>query len=199
MAPVRIGNFEIGSCVRSADGFAAGGDTVVTRVCGGSVLLAVIDVLGHGPEAHRVALRAEALVEATDIGDATTVLAALEEELRGSQGAAVGIASFRADGAEGTFVGIGNTVARLFGRTDRRLVSTDGVVGQRRIGVRPVAFSLEVGELMVMHSDGITSRFDVSEYSQLRSEDPTTAARELVRRFGRSYDDAACIVARRTA
>ena len=58
---------------------------------------------------------------------------------------------------------------------------------------------MSVGDLLVLHSDGITSRFEAGEYPQLAADDPATAARELVRRFGRSYDDAACIVARRVA
>lgn len=195
---MRIGGLDIGSCVRPADGFASGGDAVVARWCGDSVLLAVIDVLGHGADAHTVALRAESLLEETGVSDAAALLGMLDEELSGSVGAAVGIASFRPEHAEGTFVGVGNIVARLFGRTDRRLVSGDGVVGQRRLSLRPAGFTLGVGDLIVLHSDGITSRFMLSEYPELASEDPATAARVLVRRFGRNYDDAACIVARRT-
>jgi negative regulator of sigma-B (phosphoserine phosphatase) len=195
---VNICGLDIGSCVRAADGFAAGGDAVVARLCGESVLLAVIDVLGHGPEAHQVAVRAEALLEGADDCDVVRLLARLEAELAGSIGAAVGIAVVRPDAGHGTFVGVGNTVARLFGRMERRLVSSDGIVGQRQVTARPVPFSLGVGDLILLHSDGITSRFESSAYPQLVAEDPATAARELVRRFGRSYDDAACIVARRT-
>lgn len=77
------------------------------------------------------------------------------------------------------------------------MVSVDGVVGRRHPGVRPVEFVLEPGGLLLMHSDGVTSRFAVDDYPSLRAEDAAVIPRELIRRFGKNHDDAACIALRR--
>jgi serine phosphatase RsbU (regulator of sigma subunit) len=194
---VRFAGFDIGSAVRPADGFACGGDAAVAHEVAGRLILAIIDILGHGPEAHTVAARAQDLLEGSEVSEPAALLAMLEDELAGSLGAAIGIASL-APAGPCTFAGIGNAVARVFGRAERRLVSVDGIVGQRRSTPRPVSFQLNPGDVLVLHSDGITSRLALADYPALLSEDPQVAARELVRRFGRSHDDAACIVARCT-
>ena len=49
----------------------------------------------------------------------------------------------------------------------------------------------------LLHTDGISSRVAVSDYPGVLTDRIDDAARELVRRFGRDHDDAACIMARR--
>lgn len=195
---MRLGAFDIGTCIRPADGFACGGDVVISRLSGDVLVLAVIDVLGHGTEAHAVASRAEARLLECDSTNVQAVIAVLEAELSDSVGAAVGVATIHAHHGTAHFAGIGNIVARLFGRSERRLVSVDGIVGQRRrSAVRPHEFTIGVAEVLVLHTDGVTSRFSLGEYPQLISDEPSIVSREVVRRFGRTYDDAACIITRR--
>jgi phosphoserine phosphatase RsbX len=194
---VNIAGFEVGSAVRAADGFAAGGDVTVVRESNGRLVLCVIDVLGHGPAAHAVATEAEALLSRETCDDVTRLMAILDQALAGTIGAAAAIATLQPDGRVGQYIGVGNTVARIFGRNERRLVSVDGIVGQPHASPRVVEFTLGVDDVLVLHTDGISSRFDVANYPQLVSEHVETSARELIKRFGRNYDDAACIVARR--
>jgi serine phosphatase RsbU (regulator of sigma subunit) len=199
MAGVKIAGFEVGCAVRAADGFAAGGDAVVARCVGDQLVLGVIDVLGHGPHAHALAVMAEALLSASQSNDAGALLSALDEALTGSIGAAAAVVVIQPESGSGRFVAVGNTVARVVGRSERRLVSMDGIVGHSHRAPRPVEFVLGVGDLLLLHTDGISSRFERSEYPQLRTEDVEVSARELIRRFGKTYDDAACIVARRAS
>jgi hypothetical protein len=185
--------------IRCANGYAVGGDAAVVRECGDRVILAMIDVLGHGPEAHIVAARAESLVRSAEARDAGLILAALDAGLAGTPGAAAGVAHINVGSGEGCFAGVGNTVARVFARGERRLLSVDGVVGKRHPSTRPVEFRIDVGDTLVLHSDGISSRFSLSDWPQLPVADVEAAARQLVRLFGKDQDDAACIVARRSA
>jgi hypothetical protein len=194
---VILTGFDIGFGVRPADGFAGSGDAVVAREHAGRIMLAIIDVLGHGPEAHAVAVSAEAALDATSLSDPESAIMMLHDRLTNSLGAAAGIATVDSFTGHGRFVGVGNTVARVFGDTERRFVSVDGVLGQRRPGLRPVEFSLEPGEVLVMHSDGVSSRFLLADYPMLRADEPNVIAREVIRRFGRNHDDAACLAARR--
>jgi hypothetical protein len=197
VAYLTLGGLEIGRAIRPADGFNAGGDAVVVEERGDAVLLAIVDVLGHGPDAHRVAIRIEETLIDSEIDDVRRLLSLLDQVLTGSLGAAVGVAIIEARTGRGRFSGIGNTVARVFGQAERQLLTIDGVVGQSHRGGPLVDFVLGVGEVLVLHTDGIRSRLALADYPQLRAEDVEIAAGELIRRFGKSYDDAACIVARR--
>lgn len=192
-----IEGFEVGRAVRSADGFAVSGDAAMARSGGDRLVLAIIDVLGHGPEAHDLAARAERLLERSAINEAPALLALLEESLAGSIGAAAGIVTIEPGSGKGCFVGVGNTVARALGRQERRFVSVDGIVGKSHRPARPVDFTLSPGEVLVLHTDGISSRFATTDYPQLPTEEVSVSARELIRRFGKTYDDAACVIARR--
>lgn len=192
-----IAGFDVASALRAADGFPVGGDAVVTRNVGDQLLLAVVDVLGHGPQAHAQALRAEALLTHTACTDPAALLTMLDHTLAGTIGAAAGIAVVQPETGIGRYVGIGNTVARIFGPHERRLVSVDGIVGQSHRSPLPAEFLLAPDDLLLLHTDGISSRFAGPDYPQLLTEDPFVSSRELIRRFGKPYDDAACIVIRR--
>lgn len=194
---MKVGGLDIGCAIRPADGFPAGGDAVVVEERGDAVLLAIVDVLGHGPDAHRVAIRVEEILIDSETDDVGRLLSLLDRALTGSLGAAIGVAIIEAETGRGRFSGIGNTVARVLGRAERQLLSIDGVVGQSHRGGPLVDFALGVGELLVLHTDGIRARSTLGDYPELRVEDVEIAARELIRRFGKSHDDAACIVARR--
>lgn len=196
---MRIAQFDIGHAVRPADGFAVGGDAVVAGSVGDRIVLVIVDVLGHGPEAHAVASKLEGMLARPECNDAAALLGLIEAALAGSVGAAAAVATLQSEDGSGVYVGVGNTVARIFGRNERRLVSVDGVVGHARGAPRPMEFRLGAGDVLVLHTDGISSRFAGTEYPQLPTEDVQVSARELIRRFGKTYDDAACIVARRSA
>ena len=198
MAAVTIGEYQIGHSVRPADGFHVAGDAVVAHGRGDRVVLAIIDVLGHGPQAHELASKVQTLLVGSECSDAVLLLGAIDKALAGSVGAAAAVAAMQAENGSGVYVGVGNTVARIFGRNERRLVSVDGIVGNTHVALRPMEFRLGGGDILVLHTDGISSRFAVTEYPQLPSEDVQVSSGELIRRFGRTYDDAACIVARRS-
>ena len=194
---MKVAGFDVGRAVRCADGFVVGGDAAIVRNGDNCIVLGVIDVLGHGPQAHAAAAKAEQALVSADSSDAVTLLRILDAALAGTIGAAATVATVRSDNGLGCFVGVGNAVARMFGGHERRLVSVDGIVGNRHASPRPAEFVLDKGDVLVLYTDGVSSRFDRADYPQLPSEDVEVSARELIRRFGKTYDDAACIVARR--
>lgn len=194
-----IKDYDVGASVRSADGFAVSGDAAVAVVRDGAIVLAIIDALGHGPHAHAAAEIAEELINESTVTDPASLLAEMDGVLAGTVGAAAAVATIDIETAQGTFIGVGNTVGRVLGQTERRLVSSDGIVGKRASPGRASGFVLGRGETLLLHTDGISSRLLPSDYAGLLNSPAEVAARELVRRFGRSHDDCACIVVRRSA
>jgi len=51
-------------------------------------------------------------------------------------------------------------------------------------------------DVLVMHTDGIASHFDVSDYPEILNDDAKTIANNLIKKFGKNDDDATCIVIR---
>jgi serine phosphatase RsbU (regulator of sigma subunit) len=163
------------------------------------VWLVVADGLGHGPSAHVAATAAVAVAQTVAGVPATELLAAynaVHERLRDTIGAAVGLAFLDTNTGKLTFAGVGNTVLRRFGTADTRLVSRDGVVGQRTVTPRPVELTLSSGDLVLLTTDGVTERFGTEDYPGLYGDSAAVVARTVVDRFGKSHDDATCLALR---
>ena len=48
-------------------------------------------------------------------------------------------------------------------------------------------------DVLVLYTDGVQDRFTLDDYPQLLHDDAQTIAVTIVERFGRDYDDAACV------
>jgi serine phosphatase RsbU (regulator of sigma subunit) len=114
----------------------------------------------------------------------------------GTRGAAVGLCAIDTSSGRAAYVGVGNTVLRRFGKTETRLVSLDGVLGQNMRTPRPQTLELEAGDLIVLYTDGVRDRFTSDDYPGIFHHAPEDVARIVVERFGKPYDDAACIAVR---
>ncbi len=185
-----------GAFSRPHAGERKSGDTAVIVERSDMIFMAIVDVLGHGPEAHRVATFAEGFLRESWTHDPVAVTLRLHEELKGRRGAAAGVAVLKIESGEVVYVGVGNTVIRRFGARETRLASVDGTLGQ---SVRtPVKQMMRLGksDVLLLYTDGVRSSFKLDEYPQMQYESSATIARNVVERFGRSYDDATCIVLR---
>jgi anti-sigma regulatory factor (Ser/Thr protein kinase) len=165
----------------------------------------VADGLGHGPQANVAAIEA-AKVLAQD-GDAPLerIIDVANDALRPTRGAAVGIARMpmfsSAVDARVVFAGIGNIAASVWTDTSHKhLVSHSGIVGHsaaRRTQTFDVAYPPNA--LVVLHSDGLTSRWDIARYPGLSLRHPSLVAAVLYRDFARGRDDITVFVARAAA
>lgn len=159
--------------------------------------IVVSDGLGHGIDAAKAS--AEAVRTARDLGAGAgpaEQIQAMHEALRGTRGAAVGVASIRPAEHEIIFAGVGNISAVLIGEGSRTLVTLDGIVGNGSPRVREYGYPFPTDSVLVMHSDGITNRWDLAAYPGLMLRDPAIIAAVLHRDASRGRDDAAIVVAR---
>lgn len=185
--------------VRPKAGEVTGGDAafVLELECG--LLGVIVDVLGHGQEANRLATGIEQYIHEHPSTDVVGLLSQLHEAFRGSRGAAIGLCVIEPSLGQARYAGIGNTGIRRFGQSETRLVSRDGIVGMNAGPIRtPVeqAMPLSEGDVVVMYTDGVKTHFKAAAYPGLCHESPKTIAANIVQRFGRAHDDAACVVMR---
>ena len=196
MALSPVDAFEHASRIRPCSGEQVSGDAVVVRPLASGLFAAIVDVLGHGAEAHAVAVRIEGFLRRYGDADVAGLMTRLHDHLRGTRGAAVGVCAIDAATGLLEYAGTGNTVLRRLGRTDTRLVSHDGVLGQNMRTPRPQSLQLEAGDLVVLHTDGVHERFSSEDLRGVTSLPAKDVVRALVERFGKDYDDAACIAVR---
>jgi len=191
-----VEDLEYASVARPCFGELVSGDAAIVHSRNGTLFLAIVDALGHGPNAHEVAVKIRAFLEVEWQENVIDTLLGLHEAIRGSIGAAVGLASLDLATGKLRYTGVGNTVVRKFGNRSIRLPSADGVVGSRMRSPREQELQLNESEVLTFYSDGIKDRFEMSEYPQLIYESSRSVARKIVRNYGKQFDDATCLVVR---
>jgi anti-sigma regulatory factor (Ser/Thr protein kinase) len=184
------------SIIRPFEGERVSGDAAVAEHRDGATFAAIIDALGHGPLAHRVALKAIQYLKASWSPDLVATIGGLHEALRGTEGAAAGLCLIDFNAGTGRYVGVGNTVIRVFGEQENRLFSTPGTLGHQIRSPREQSFSLQSDDVVVMYTDGIKERFELKDYPQLRFQKAEKVASTITEKFGKHHDDAGCIVLR---
>jgi anti-sigma regulatory factor (Ser/Thr protein kinase) len=159
-----------------------------------TVLLA--DGLGHGDDA---ALAANSAVRGLLPGlTPATMLERLHGVLQPTRGAAAAIARLNRRTGALAFAGIGNISAAIVeGAESRSLVSMPGILGHGLQKFRGFDYELPPGGLLVMHSDGCRSSWDLTSYPGAQRRDPLVIAALLIRDFERGRDDVSVVVARR--
>lgn len=181
---------------RPCFGERVSGDNAIIEQRDGFVFLAIIDVLGHGPNANALSLEIEKFLQDNWTNSPQETLLKLHENCKGTLGAAAGLAVLEAKTGELSYCGVGNTVIRVLGERSRRLFSTDGVIGSRLRTPVEQKLLLTPSDVLFLYTDGIKDRFELSDYPQIIRESPASIARNIVRRFEKVYDDATCIILR---
>jgi hypothetical protein len=97
------------------------------------------------------------------------------------------------------FVGVGNIAGTLVSDgAVRRMVSHNGTAGHIAPRIREFTYAFAGTPLVVLHSDGLTAKWDLGAYPGLAAQHPSLVAGVLFRDHRRGRDDA-LIVAMRAA
>ncbi|MDT0435464.1 MULTISPECIES: ATP-binding SpoIIE family protein phosphatase [Streptomyces] len=172
--------------VRTADGPEGARPPVVVMLCDG---------LGHGPLAARASRAAvEAFQACADLSP-EGVLTAVDRALRGTRGGAVAVARLEPAAGRVLYCGVGNVSGFLTDADGRRaLLSAPGIVGAQMRTLRTFEQPLPAGGALVMHSDGLTERWDPAALPGLLRHTPLVMAAQLLREAAVRRDDASVVV-----
>ena len=189
-------HWDIGSHTRPMPGQICGGDLAVTLEGDGRLLLAIVDVTGHGERAHAIGSRIDDFLRRNRMLPIAELTLRLHQTLIGTIGAAAGIMEVDTRSASFAYAGVGNTgIARVTGEKWRG-VSKDGLLGSRLPNLMVQEGLLRAGDCFLMWTDGV-SEFQGPRWLANETDLPARqAARTLIHRVGKPHDDAGCIVFR---
>lgn len=161
--------------------------------------LLLVDGSGHGPHAALATEIAVRTFREHSEADLSRLAEILHRALRQTRGAAIAIARLDPARRLVRYVGIGNISGTLIvGNETRRMISHNGTAGHTAPHIREFTYAYEGIPLILLHSDGISAKWDVAAYPGLAASHPGLIAGVLFRDFRRERDDA-CIVAMRAS
>ena len=154
------------------------------------------DGLGHGPVASDAAQEAVTAFRRHCSLPPKEILVRVHEALRKTLGAAVAIAEVLPGRGVLHYAGSGNIASTLCGAgRSKSLVSMNGTPGHNMGTVQEFSYPWKAGDTLLMHTDGVATRWDLAGYPGLASRDPSLVAGVLLRDFSRKRDDATVLVA----
>jgi anti-sigma regulatory factor (Ser/Thr protein kinase) len=189
---------EVAILARPCAGETVIGDDACFVRRGGGLLLAVADGLGHGPPAQEASRRAIAAVLRAVSTSPRDLLEICQPALAGTRGAVMSVVFIPEAGTELLHAGVGNIACHLYrNRAATRFAGVAGVVGQVRSSARVQDERSALGgrHVLLMHSDGLPSRIDLSQEAALLREPPLVIAHRLMADHARPDDDVLVLVA----
>jgi hypothetical protein len=157
----------------------------------------VADGLGHGPLAAEAATTAIRLFATRHAIAPVDLIHEIHLALRATRGAAVALAVVDREREVIRFTGLGNVAASLVSPDLPRqsLASHNGTAGVALRTIQEFVYPLRAGMVLVMHSDGLATRWMPESYPGLWGRDPALAAGALYRDHARGRDDCTVLVA----
>lgn len=180
-----------GVALRPAADFTSCGDQAIAWQHGRSKLFAVIDALGHGPDAAKSATKVRDTLSGAKEASLAGLFRAADKCLSGQRGAVM--SAIRVEGAEVVFAGIGNV--DIYGpEGSPRPACRPGTLGRGIVRFREEKLVVNPGDRWVLATDGIRARDVRRVLGEVAGLKADAAAEALVARAGRPDDDVGVLV-----
>jgi anti-sigma regulatory factor (Ser/Thr protein kinase) len=157
----------------------------------------VADGLGHGPLAADAAQEALRVFHESSDRSPEHILKEIHGALAKTRGAAVSIAEVLYDKRSVNYAGAGNIAGVIWSKgKSRSMVSMNGTVGHSVGKFQSFSYPWESNSMLIMHSDGLATKWALDQYPGLAQRHPALIAAVLFRDFSRKRDDATIVVSR---
>jgi len=161
----------------------------------GRTVVLLTDGLGHGFNAAEAAQEAIATFHNHCDLAPGEILSYLHDALKKTRGAVGAVAEIRPQESTLIYAGIGNISAVVLSAgSSRSLVSHSGTLGMVTPRIQEFRVPWEPDAVLVLHSDGLQSKWDLSAYAGLITRHPAVIGGTLFRDFRRKRDDASVVV-----
>jgi phosphoserine phosphatase RsbX len=198
MERVSKSRVELGVACATLAGQSESGDRYVCETFDDGVLLALVDGIGHGPEAAVAAKTACAILETHAAEPVIALAERCHRGLRFTRGVVMGLAAFDLKHNLLTWLGIGNVqgVVRRFGLpegTEELLLLRAGVVGSQLPPLQASVFPIAPRDMIVLATDGVKNGFGQGIPS---CETALGTAQAILDHYNKQTDDALVLVVR---
>lgn len=195
---VRLSPLEIGVATRALAEGNCNGDDFVIRRWDESLLVGVIDGLGHGAAASQAAKAARYYVENHFDLPLLGIFRGVGVACRGTRGCVMALARF--DWGEGriTFGSVGNIESRVIGSSaPLNFMVHRGILGVNAPDPHVTEHIWNSDEILLLYTDGIITHWSWKDYQELESLPAQQIAQKLLRSLARENDDATIMVVKK--
>ena len=172
------------------------GDAGLVKEDGASLFLAVIDGLGHGKEAHDSAQCCIRFLEAHHRNELIWLTEELHRHIRGFRGVVAALCRIDTRKKELSCVSVGDITVRRLSNEPFRIFSRSGILGYQARSFKQETRRLAVGDILLVHTDGVSSHFNPKDLDGLLHGDARRIADTIMARYEKPHDDSLCIVVR---
>jgi anti-sigma regulatory factor (Ser/Thr protein kinase) len=167
------------------------GDGYYVHEASGICTAMVVDGLGHGPLAAEAAQKACLMMQEFGSDPLEDLIQNIHLALRGTRGAAIGIARILPEQHELRFIGVGNISASLVqpDGLSKSVISYPGIIGHEMRRPREIVYPWNEHTIVVMHSDGLQNHWSATAYPLALSSEASLLAAVLYRDCNRGRDD----------
>lgn len=185
----------VGAVTRPKPGYEQNGDAFLVEHGRDQTLVGVIDGLGHGEEARRASSAAQEYVRRHSSEPIADLFTGVERACRPTRGVVMALARFDWPDDHVTVGSVGNITVRVCHSPDpRHLVTRRGVLGGNAPDPLVADWQWDSTSVMVLHSDGLSSRWDCDQFALREDLSVTEAANEILRTLSKDDDDATVLV-----
>ncbi|GAB4026372.1 anti-sigma regulatory factor [Spirosoma gilvum] len=193
--------FEFRSLLVAKPGEMMCGDGIYVKKTEGYIKLLLGDGLGHGPEAYNAVQAAINAFRICVDHRPSEIIRFLHRSVNKTRGLVGSVVVYDVLNHRWNWCGVGNISTRLSGGlTSKNLLSYNGIIGMNLPNtMNDHLLPLEPGQLLIMCSDGIQSRWDANKYPLIHRYDLTVLAAAIYKDYTRQTDDASLFIGRMQA
>lgn len=153
------------------------------------------DGLGHGILAQQAAEKAELAFQKSAFNTPHQILTDVHHQVKGSRGVVATVGVYDLTQKSWTFSGVGNIASRLTDAiSSKTYVPFNGIVGvniPKHLESQSVS---SMGRLLILCSDGISSRWDIGKHSSAFRCDQSILSAIIYKDYARHSDDTSVVV-----
>ncbi len=196
--PVPSAPIEIKGVMIAKHGETACGDNWEIQQKGNALKLCIADGLGHGENAAEAAKAALVSFKETLRSEPSQALRTMHSAIKKTRGAVVTIAHLDMAKNKMVYCGVGNIAGKICGVRNRSFLSYNGIIGHSIPNtMNDHHYDWEDNDLMVLHTDGLNSRWDIQKYPSILKHDSIILAAALYKDHNRGTDDVTVVIIRK--
>lgn len=196
-SPLPPGSVTIGAVVSPHPHEVECGDAWAFRQGSRGATMLAVDGSGHGPQAALAARTAVAAFEGNFENEGVRLVDTIHRALLPTRGAAVAVARIDREARLVRFTGVGNIAGALIDDDKpKHMVSHNGTAGHVAARIREFNYPFAGRVTVILHSDGLSAKWDLTAYPGLAAHHPSIIAGVLFRDYRRANDDAMITVMR---